>query len=201
LKTTNEKLPRRVIMSEVQRYIGKGGTLRSIDDRLMKPTQRHLHELLEHPTLMDVAKLSGIFDESGRHHVEAEGLGGRGVEGAFWPEYERKEAIVRAGFIKALRRALTSEPPKPIVSYWISGVPTFEVVVAESRQQVTLFFLSPIWKGGPPPPARLDEDIWVIGSNDRIEDLQAQYPEGSNLEPAESVKVADGVKVQRLRGW
>ncbi|MBW2269498.1 MAG: hypothetical protein JRH16_13065 [Deltaproteobacteria bacterium] len=188
-------------MSTIVRYIGKGTTLRKIDDRLQNPSQQQLRELLDHPALMDIALLTGMFGESGRYHVENEGLGGPGVEGAHWPEYERKEAIVRAGFIKALRRSLATEPPKPIVSYWVSGLPTFEIVVTESRQQVTLLFLSPPWKEGAPPPASLDEDVWVIGSDDRIEALQAQFPKGSNLEQAERPEAADGVKIQRLRGW
>lgn len=60
----------------------------------------------------------------------------------WWPTIPNKETIIREGFIKAVELAILASGI-PVVSYWVVGVSTFEVMVAKSEVQVTVFLLTP----------------------------------------------------------
>ncbi len=119
------------------------------------------------------------------HHDEFVGNG----PGAFFPEIDSslKNDIMRAAIIQALRIALYSEvdedgeglvprsEPLPIVSYWISGVQTFEAYVDRSETEVHIFLATPdpAPDGGRLPAEQaFNEQMWVCAAPGRVQAIR-----------------------------
>jgi len=181
--------------------------MRAIDQRLRDPKPEYLEELEEGQSLFGIGLDSGIVTDEQEAHVLGEVFGGSDSPRAFWPKLELKQEIVRAGYIQALRIALAPlrrTPPdrsKPIVSYWVVGPEDFEIMVAESAQEVTVFLLTPRFAppAPPRPPGDIQEDLWVIAPEARIAEIRARFPPAYNLEDPK--KLGAGVQSQRVKGY
>lgn len=182
--------------------IVKAKLIRLIDARLQKPTEELQRELFEIPALSDVARQAGLLSVTTEHHINIEALGPE-REGAWWGEQSHKDGIVRAGYRKAFALALQSCPPKPIVTYWIREVPRFEVVVAETPREVHVFWLTPEAPPPTPPPhgSEFNEDMWLVATDQRIDEVKSLLPADYYVDPLEEFKDIDGVQIMRLVGY
>jgi hypothetical protein len=151
----------------------------------------------------EVGVISGPADV---WHVQDEALG-NGV-GAFWPKIKDKEQILQEGFIRAYDLALSQQPTRPVVTFWliVSDENVFEVVVSSNPNQVTLFWVTSEPPGWGACQGLVAEDLWLVASRPRIEDVLSRYsdptlldrrPAGADDSPP---RVVQRVEVVRLRG-
>jgi hypothetical protein len=131
-----------------------------------------------------------------KHHNEFVGNG----PGSFFPEIDAalKNDVMRAAIIQAMRVALYSEldkdgtglvprqQPLPIVSYWISGVQTFEAYVDRSDNEVHMFLVTP----DPAPIQRRlsaddvsEEEMWVCAAPGRVQAIRERAAECDFRDP------------------
>jgi hypothetical protein len=183
--------------------VSKGRLIQAIDARLKSPRREYLDELEKGSAeLVEIGLDTRIVNTPKvEEHVRTE------IFGSWWPDVALKPEIIRSAYIQAMRVALAPldrrppDPPKPIVTYWVKGMKNFELMVAESEQQVTVFLLTPDHPAHLPPPAPADvqENLWVIAPDARIAELRATFPKDYNLEPPETL--GRGVQAQRVRGY
>lgn len=176
--------------------ICKGSLFNAIDQVLSHPKRESLDALRSGGSMFDFGVQLGLVDDSLRQHAEVEFLGNG--SGAWWPEFAHKAEIVRAGYIRAYELALESSPPRPIATFWVRGLSTFECIVSDSQTQIELFLVTP----DPPvkmPPAHRDESLWLVASRDRIDEVRDAFVRGSEIEAPEDSGVHPEIAVQRLR--
>jgi hypothetical protein len=151
----------------------------------------------------EVGVISGPTDVT---HVEDEALGDG--QDAFWPTIPGKNQILREGFIEAYDLALSKQPTRPIVTFWliVGDEDVFEVVVSSNPSQVTLFWVTsepPLWgtcRG------LVQEDLWLVASDMRAQQVLSRYDDSSLLEMRKAgandtpPRTVPGVRVVRLRG-
>src|SRR5262249_17937572 len=146
------------IMGGTLTTVSKGRLIRAIDQRLRVPKQEYLDELQSGQPLLSIGLDSGIVADAQQDHVRVEAFGGPDSPRAFWPKLQFKEQIGRAGYSQDLQIAVAPlrrnppDPPKSIVSYWMVGGENFEIMVADSVQEVTVFWVTPRFSP-PTPPA------------------------------------------------
>lgn len=135
-------------------------------------------------------------DERDVRHIEKEFLGDAGPQASFpakgkIPASAKKQAILHAAYIQALRVALYKDPNAkrptrrktalPIVSYWISGVPHYEVYVSLSStdREVHVMIFTPTSQTSVKAAALggRRENMWAIATNERIAELRKQLPD------------------------
>jgi hypothetical protein len=182
--------------------VSKGRLIQAIDARLSSPRREYLEELEKGLPLLDIGTGAGIVNTPQlEQHVKAEAFG------SWWQAFPLRAEIVRCGYIHALRVALAPtkrqppDPPKPIVTYWVTGLKEFELMVAESKQQVTVFWLTPDPppRPLPPPPDDVLEDLWVIAPEPRISEIRSYFPENYHIGDAQSL--LGEIKAQRVKGY
>ncbi len=176
----------------------RGRFIEGIDRVLQKPTEELLRRHETTPTSSISALSSEIEVASADSYGHSEySFFGDELPKAFFPPGGRipdsaaKKAIVLSASIQAQRVALYDNPdaaphlrkkrkqPLPVVSYWINGVPDFEVYVALSstNAEVHMLIMTPFPHEDPkPPPRGRAENIWVIASDDRIKTLHDAMP-------------------------
>jgi hypothetical protein len=182
--------------------VSKGRIFRKLDKFLSKP-EAHFLDDLRKPENFQLAKLGenrGLLEGQGQfEHADKEWFGGKSERAAWWPSNPQKQEIVRQTFVKATEVALASDPPKPIVTYWVYGSESFEGMVGESDQQVTVFLLTP------PPPSmpttqtrpHVDEKLWVIAPDARIAAIQEGYAPAER--PQAAATDTPGVSTMQMR--
>lgn len=182
--------------------IVKGRILRLIDQRLQHPRTEFLQELESGQGLSGIARSLGYIDAgAGTHHADVEMLGNHDGE-SWWPDQQAKAAKIRAAYIQALRLALEYTPPKPVVTYWIREGPRFETMVADSQREVHVFWLTPEAPAPAPPAAgnEFREDLWLVSTPERIQQIRAPLQQYQVEEPFELPK-ANGVQCFRIIGY
>jgi hypothetical protein len=103
---------------------------------------------------------------------------------------DSEDNIVRGAFIRALDLALAVPAPgspKPIVTYWIvtgraDGAPdAFEAFVAETAAEVHVLLLTPEPVNVPaaPPGGEIVEDMFVVATNQRIQQITQKFQQPS----------------------
>jgi hypothetical protein len=128
--------------------------------------------------------------------------------GAFWPGIPDKEKIIREGFITAYDLALSQQPTRPIVTFWIivSDIDVFEVVVSSNPSQVTWFWVTsepPGWGGC---QGAVEENLWLVASPTRISHVLQRYANSGRFDPRKAganeapPRAVPEVEVVRLRG-
>jgi hypothetical protein len=182
--------------------IVKARLIRLIDIRLKSPTEALKQELFQVPSFSELADAAGLLEVTTAHHIDVEALGDDQRD-AWWGDQAHKDGIIRAGYRKAFQLALESQPPKPIVTYWIREVPRFEVVVAETPLEVHVFWLTPKAPPPTPPPAgrEFNENMWLVATDQRITDVKALLPTGYQVDPVEDFADINGVQILRLVGY
>ena len=105
----------------------------------------------------------------------------------WWPGVANKAEIIAAGYAFALNAAAGK---KPIESFWIPNHTDFEIVVAESDQQVTLFLMTPqpMAATSVPAGAGMQENLWLIATDTRVAAIKAMFPPGDPSYAFESSK-------------
>jgi hypothetical protein len=187
-------------------FISKGDMLSRVDEAYKAPTHEMLEQLKDPKRpLSDTAVGLKILIGNGDLKHAAEFL--ENADGAWWEDVKEKESIVRCGYVKALENALQYWPPKPVVSYWVTGVEAFEVVVSETPQEVQVFLLTPTH----PPIDRprgvrlrpVTEQLWVISTEDKLDDRIRKPIRAAGLtpDPAEEFQGFKKVRAQRLVGY
>jgi len=188
--------------------IAKGRLLQLVDKNLEKPERAFLDELTNGQSMVVLGLNKQIIKQSQVDHVEKEIFGDGPTSGAWWPKEHEKQAIVRGGFITALQLSLehndeNGQPkPVPIECYWVVGVDHFEIIVSDCAAQVNLFLLTP--KPGPqltPLPAGMMEDMWVVATEVRCDELYGMIPPNYGAAPPEPIPSVTGAKILRLWGY
>ena len=157
-------------------WLTKGITFRSLDRiiGLGNPTEFR-KDLASRAKLGDLGIKHGVIDKSAKTHVEEDAFGGFKILKAWWPGFAKKEEIVREGYALAYEKAGEGKKMLPIITYWVTGGNHFEIAVARSDHQVTVFLATP----PPPPPTKdrkeVDEDIWFVATTDRIEEIASHH--------------------------
>jgi hypothetical protein len=178
--------------------IVRGRLMKKIDDNLTQPDKASLDELTAGTSMVDLGLAKGILTTQGDvDHVNDEVFGDNQDPDAWWPDEPEKQEVVRGGFIQAITGSRGHQPPVPIHSYWISGVNTFEVIVADRITHVDLFLLTPNPRVVPQPAnVGLKEDLWMVATKDRCDEIYNGIP---NNYPKEKPEDVPGVTAQRLR--
>ena len=149
-----------------------------------------------------------MLRNSQRPHIDDEVLGS-GDE-AYWAYHQNKAEIIRGAYIQALEMALGIDrpnppnPPKPIVSYWIQGLDTFEMIVSETPREVQVFMCTPPDKAAavPPAPADVDESLWIVAGEPRVDAVRDRMASGNyEIEDKKPIEGAPGAFSQRLKGY
>lgn len=182
--------------------IKKGKIFRAADANLSKPTGAIRDALDVAAKLSDNGIKTNVMKESDRDHVENEAFGA-GPD-AWWNTIANKEKIVKQGYLEAMRISLSEAVPLPIVTYWVSGPSHFEMVIAKSKYQVTLFFVTPphTSKGVPNDPANaVVEDLWVVAEKARIDEIKASFPPGYDLDALDLPAGNSGLRCLQLKGY
>jgi hypothetical protein len=195
----------------------RGRFIEGIDRVLQKPNE----ELLRRHESISASDISALGTGIGVAPPEAEGHSensffGDDLPKAFFPPGGRipdsaaKKAIVLSASIQAQRVALYENPdaapslrkkrkqPLPVVSYWINGVPDFEVYVtlSSTAAEVHMLILTPFPSEDPKPPSYgRAENIWVIASDDRIKLLHDAMPASFKASAPFDIK---GAQCQKL---
>jgi hypothetical protein len=201
--------------------VERGRHIDTTDLALRNPSERLLRSLETIPlgdfTDFGRKELGLSKDPRDIHHVEEEFLGDATPSASFPPNSKipgtaQKQAILHSAYIQALRVALYKDPdakrptPRkpalPIVSYWISGVPHYEVYVTLSStdQEVHVMIMTPTSKT-PVKPNNLGgrhENIWALGTDDRIDELRNQFPDGWSKYDVIDIK---GTRCQKLMSY
>ncbi len=185
-------------MPRIPGPLSKGNIFRKIDRYMSNPQQHFIDDLKKTGQLHELGEQRGILEgQEQLDHTSRELFGGADDRVAWFPDAPHKHEIIQQGYVKATELALQSDPPKPVVTYWVNGLSNFEVMVGQSDAQVTVFLLTP-----EPPPAKLntrphvDDDLWLISSDARLAAIQEEYiPE----ERPKAEAVADGVSCMRIR--
>ena len=185
-------------MPESMFLITKGRILTNADKNLRHPTHGLYEGLRSALKMSDNAKVTDVIVESDRSHVEDEFFGKK-----WWPEIPHKEDIVREGYLKAMKLSLAHVTQKSVVTYWIAGVPKFEVMVAESDHQITLFLLTPKPPEGQLPAAEhsYPENLWVVATEDRIAEIRDSYPAEYGMGALEESTTTRGIKCLQAKGY
>ncbi|HZR83416.1 MAG TPA: hypothetical protein VFD92_20140 [Candidatus Binatia bacterium] len=187
-------------MPESLFLITKGRIITNADLNLRHPTHALYEGLRAIPRMSDRAALPefGVLRESDKPHVDDEFFGKK-----WWPEIQHKEDIVREGYLKAMKLSLAHAIQKPIVSYWITGLPKFEVMVAESDHQITVFLLTPLPPEPQLPPAEktYDENLWLIAAEERIAELRDAHPAAYEMAKLEEPTTTVGIRCLRAKGF
>lgn len=177
--------------------VTKGLVFKRLDEKLQKPDPDDLKDLKAAKPLDGLGLAKGTLLPAEKTHLVDQWLD------KWWPGIDKKEAILRAGYIQAQEvaqaptRAATKGPAKPIVSYWVTGTNRFEVYVLESADQVTVLLFTP----SPPPvqppahPADMEERMWVVAHADRIKEIRQGFPSGYTV-PAETEPIPGEADVQ-----
>jgi len=200
-------------MSGAPTLVKKGGIIRKIDKRLKTPRPEYLEELKKMNTgdsLSDLAidKGHGTLDKSQKQHADVDWFGeGKG----WWPKLKDKEKKIRCAYIHALEIALSYNPPRPIRTFWLSGVPdVFQCYVHDTRAEtggVVVFWVTPaIPKLGaaksmetPKSKEVPEEDLWVIAGAKEIQAIRSKFPKSYKTEDPK--EVADGVFLFKSTGY
>lgn len=202
--------------------VERGKHLDTTDEALSKPSVELLLKLEKTPpgkfTAFGRQFLKLSSDPKDVHHIEKEFLGDDPSKASFPPKgaiprSDTKLAILHAAYIQALRVALYNRPdanppthersePLPIVTYWIAGVPQFEVYVSLSStdREVHVLILTPTphREIKPPPYGGRPENIWAIATNARIEELRNKIPETYGRP---NVTEINGTRCQKLMSY
>lgn len=182
--------------------VAKGRLMRLVDGSLEVPVQAFLDELTNGTSMVDLGLGKNILKPTQVGHVNDEVFGEAGNAKAWWPTEEEKQDIVRGGFIQALTVALGHNPPVPIQCYWVVGVEEFEMIVSDCKNQVNVFLLTPTpSKPLNPPPTGVLEDMWVVATDARCDELFAKIPPSYGPQPPETIPATPGVKMLRLWGY
>jgi hypothetical protein len=182
--------------------VKKGKIFRAADDNLAQPTQDLFNQLNAASSLSDNGIATQVIKETDREHVEKEAFGTD--PDSWWSTIPQKQEIVKQGYLEAMKISLAQAEPLPIVTYWISGPQHFEMVIAKSKYQVTLFFVTPphTSKGVPRDPASaVVEDLWVIAEKARIDEIKASFPPGYNLDQLDTAVGTTGLRRLQLKGY
>jgi len=201
----------------------RGRFIEATDQALRNPSEALLRKV-EALAAKDIAKFSREnlghpADEKAVHHAEKEFFGDDPDKASFRgdgiPDGEGKRAIHHASLVQALRVALYKDPdaekphqkrekPLPIVTYWISGGQKYEIYVALSStdQEVHVLIVTPPpgTEAKPPPTGRL-ENIWVVASDERIEELRKKVPDTYRLPPSFQIPGATGAHLQKVMSY
>jgi hypothetical protein len=191
--------------------IKKGRLFSGADADLEVPTQE-LYDLLKAAGRLSQRGIdAGALEESDREHVEVVTLGEELREDdekerkPWWPGIRLKEEIVRAGYLEAINISLKSQIPLPIVSYWVSGPETFEVVIAQSDHQITVFFITPKHDTRRVPRTQTatarTERLWVVAPKQRIDAIKASFPEGYGMNDLDKPTEVDEIRCLQLKGY
>jgi len=182
--------------------IAKGRLLRLVDDNLRNPTQGFLDELTNGTAMVDLGLAKQILQPGQEGHVNDEIFGDAGNPQAWWPTQAEKEKIVRGGYIRALQVALAHNPIVPIESYWVAGVPHFEMIIADCHKQVNAFLLTPQpGKALNPALTGVQEEMWTVASDARCAELRQMIPNNYGPEEPQPIPSLQGVKSLRLWGY
>lgn len=189
-------------MPRVPGPLSKGSIFRKLDKYMSNPQQNFVDEL-RIPSNFNLDKLGesrGLLEGQGQlDHTSKEWFGQENEAAAWWPKNAQKQDIIRQGYIKATELAVAAEPSKPVVTYWVNGLDNFEVMVAESDAQVTVFLMTP----APPEMAKhntlphVDEKLWMISSNERLAAIQEDYV--ADERPKAVATDSDGVSCMQMR--
>lgn len=176
----------------------RGRFLEATDRVLQKPTEEMLrkHETTPASDASALSEAIQVAPTTDYEHSEFDFFGDA-LPRAFFPPGGRipdsagKKAIMLSASIQAQRVALYENPdaaphlrkkrkhPLPVVSYWINGVPDFEIYVtlSSTNAEVHMLIMTPFPHYDPKPPALgRAENIWVIASDDRIKELHDAMP-------------------------
>jgi hypothetical protein len=184
--------------------VTKGLIFKRLDEDLKKPDPNDLKDLKAGKPLADLGLAKQTLLPPEKTHLVDQWLD------QWWPGFQKKEAVLRGGYIQAHEvaqaplKATPPASPKPIVSYWVTGTNQFEAYVLESEKQVTILLFTP----SPPPvvppahPAEMEERIWVVAHEQRIDEIRQSFPAGYTV-PAKTqpIPTEPAVKSQQLVGY
>ena len=122
------------------------------------------------------------------------------VFGTWWPQFPDRQSIVRAGYIQAITLAISGATKRTIVSFWAPvATDLFEITVADAGEQVILTLVTPAPPKLPKPiiPG-ITEDLWLVASSQRVNDMKAMFP-GFTFEAP--VATLGNVVTQRLKSY
>lgn len=183
--------------------IKKGRLFSAADASLVEPTKELFDLLKAAGSLSDRGIEIGALRESDRPHVDGDTLGN--ADDSWWKDIEHKEEIVKAGYLEAIRISLDLQIPLPIVSYWVSGPDAFQVVIAQSDHQITLFFITPKHNSRRVPEARSGtaskERLWVVADKAQIDAIKNSFPAGYGMEELDKPTEVAGVRRLQLKGY
>ena len=187
-------------MPESLFLITKGRIITNSDLNLRHPTHALYEGLRAAPRMSDRAALAEfqVIRESDKDHVDNDFFGKR-----WFPDVPDKEDIVREGYLKAIKLSLAHAIQKPVVSYWITGLPKFEVMVAESEHQITVFLLTPQPPIGKLPPAEktYDESLWLIAPTERIAEIRDAHPAEYQMAKLQEPTTTPGIGCLQAKGY
>jgi hypothetical protein len=193
-------------MSGAPTVVMKGGIIRKIDKRLANPDRKYFDELknwAENGRLSDLALQGnhGTLRPDQKKHADVDWFGeGEG----WWPKLEHKEKKVRAAYTLALDIATQYDPPRPIRTFWLAGVPdTFQCYVHDTGEEtggVVVFWVTPaVPKVSAPSRDETPDDLWVIAGPEEIAAIRARFPDDYQTE--EPVEFDEGVFVFKSTGY
>ena len=203
----------------------RGRFIDTVDRVLKSPTEdlleKHLAMSLE--KYLEFGKQYGFIHAGTEYHADQEFFGDASPAAYFppkqgsTPDSAGKVGVLVSGYIEALRIAVYKDPhpqdgsdpvPRdetlPIVSYWITEQPRFEVYASLSStdREVHLFILTPEpshhLSEEDAPEQGIDENMWAIADRVRIDELHARIPD--KYQPAEPFEVL-GAFAQKLKSY
>lgn len=200
-------------MSGAPTLVKKGRIIRKIDKRLKAPQPAYLEELKKMNAadrLSDLAidKGHGTIEKTDKPHVDIDWFG---IDAGWWPKLKDKEKKIRCAYMHALEIALSYRPPRPIRTFWLSGVPdVFQCYVHDTRADtggVIVFWVTPaIPRKGetdsmetPKSKEVPEEDLWVIAGAKEIQAIRGKFPK--NYKTEDPKEVAAGVFLFKSSGY
>jgi len=187
--------------------ISRGRFFQKVDEHLESPTFEHLEALRRGTALFQIGLDERIVVSGDRVHVTQH------ILGSDWWGNEIaavSEPVLRAAYIHAIEVSLAHgidnhAEPLPIRSLWMAQADSavFEVHVVKSASQVTLVLVTPMPEDQEIPPVdrAVFEDTWVIGTEERLNEVRDRYPEPYRaLLGIEKVPGDPGPVARKMRG-
>lgn len=199
-------------MSGAPTFLSKGRVIRAIDERLRVPTQAMLDELKNYGSSYRLSQIAlgqhggsahQTIRAADKEHVDDEFFGSSDV--TWWqglsvlgPERER---LILKAYITALEKALAVNPPKRILSFWITGPEVFQIIVHDEQvypntppskfqhSAVMVFWITP--KHQPVqvnPEVAVRDDLWLVAPPTDIGAVRTRYPQGYPTPEPEEVE-------------
>lgn len=170
--------------------VSKGRIAHAVDRVLEHPDESHRTELTPDLDLVRLGldRRKRILRQTDEPHSRNDWFEQAPPRRRWWVDPNNQidpdQDVMKSAYRKAVQLATANGQQKPIVSYWICGMPEhFEAMVSETEREVHVFWITPehrMLETGEWPDSNeaIEEDLYLIAKRPRCDSVKAVFPSG-----------------------